>query len=82
MRIKPLRRDLEKKIAQHALQRKWDKAKRLFEANSNHPSLKTEILEPRWRGICSFRLDKKYRALFFILDGEAEVFSLTNHYKK
>ncbi|MEK7649018.1 MAG: hypothetical protein AAB400_03865 [Patescibacteria group bacterium] len=82
MRIKPLRKDLEENIALHSLKCKWDKAKKFFEANLNHPSLKTEILEPRWRGIYSFRLDRKYRALFFIKDGEVEVFSITNHYKK
>lgn len=82
MQLKPLRKDIEEYIDHHGLRRKWIKTKFLFELNIQHPSLNTEILEPRWRGIYSFRLDKKYRALFFITDGRAEVFCITNHYKK
>ncbi len=53
-----------------------------METNLRHPSLNTEILEPHHHGIYSFRIDKKYRALFFF-DGElVEVFQITNHYKK
>lgn len=54
----------------------------MFERNINYPSLKTELLEPRWRGAYYFRLDRKYRALFFIEDSEIEVFQITKHYKK
>ena len=82
MLIKPLRKDLEEIIDQRGLRRKWDKAKELFENNIRHPSLHTELLEPRWRGIYSFRLDKQYRVLFFIQENQAEVFSITRHYKK
>jgi len=82
MRIKPLRLDIKQAIDHYDLRRKWDKAKQLFEFNIRYPSLHTELLEPRWRGIYSFRLDKKYRALFFITQGQAEVFEITKHYKK
>jgi len=82
MIIKPLRDDLVKYIQMHNLQSKWEKSKKLFETNHKHPSLNTELLEPAWRGIYSFRLDRKYRALFFIEETEVEVFKITNHYKK
>ncbi len=83
MRIKPLRSDIKDELAERQLTQKWQKAKRLFEKDIRHPSLRTELLEPRWRGMYSFRLDKKYRVLFFIDEkGEAEIFALTNHYKK
>lgn len=82
MKIKPLRNDLDDYIQKHNLTSKWTKAKSLFEQNIRHPSLNTEILQPEWRGIYSFRLDRKYRALFFIDGNEAEVFRITNHYKK
>ena len=82
MLIKPLRRDLDEIIDKYGLRRKWNKSKKLFESNIRHPSLHTELLEPRWRGIYSFRLDKQYRALFFIESSRAEVFSITKHYKK
>lgn len=82
MEIKPLRKDLEDFIKVHQLSSKWLKAKKLFEYNLRHPSLRVELLEPRWRGIYSFRLDIKYRALFFITQGKIEVFQITRHYKK
>lgn len=83
MIVKPLRSDLIEYLAAHNLTKKWQKAIKFFGINLKHPSLNTELLEPRWRGIYSFRLDKKYRALFFIdSQGQAEVFRITNHYKK
>ena len=83
MIIKSLRPDINEYLIEHNLTKKWQKAARLFEGNIKHPSLSTELLEPQWRGIYSFRLDKKYRALFLInARGQAEVFQITNHYKK
>ena len=83
MKLKFLRSDLIVYLQSRGLSKKWQKAAILFEENIKHPSLNVELLEPRWRGIYSFRLDRKYRALFFITaDGRAEVFAITNHYKK
>lgn len=82
MEIKPVREDIKEFIRTHKLVKKWIKSKELFENNIQHPSLYVELLEPRWRGIYSFRLDKKYRALFFISNGRAEIFRITKHYKK
>jgi len=49
----------------------------------SHPSLNTELLEPKHRLIYSFRIDKKYRALFICLPGDkVEVVSVTKHYRK
>ncbi|MFZ2555621.1 MAG: hypothetical protein WAZ27_00505 [Minisyncoccia bacterium] len=83
MNIDPLRADLESYIRSRKLGAKWKKALILFEANIRHPSLHVELLEPHWRGVYSFRIDRKYRALFFLTPrGTAEVFAITNHYKK
>ena len=82
MEIKLLRKDLKEFIQKHHLAKKWNKAKLLFEKNIRHPSLQVELLEPRWRGIYSFRLNRKYRALFFISEGKVEIFKITKHYKK
>ena len=82
MQIKPLGKHVDETLGKYGLTRKWNKVKKLFEVNIRHPSLHTELLEPHWRGIYSFRLDKKYRALFFITEGKAEVFKITKHYKK
>lgn len=80
--MEPLRSDLIGYLEKHQLKKKWEKAIRLFEYDFRHPSLHTELLEPRWRGIYSFRLDKKHRALFFITNKQAEIFQITKHYRK
>jgi plasmid maintenance system killer protein len=66
MKIKPIRKDLTEYLNSHNLLKKFQKASTLFEENMRHPSLNTELLEPHHYGIYSFRIDKKYRALFFI----------------
>lgn len=82
MKIKPLRTDLRDYLITHNLIKKWEKVCLFFEENIRHPSLETELLEPHWHGIYSFRIDKRYRALFFITAGEVEIFQITNHHKK
>jgi len=67
MQIKDLRDDLADYLYKHNLTVKYEKARRLFENNPFHPSLRVELLEPKHRLIYSFRLDKKYRALFIYL---------------
>jgi hypothetical protein len=81
--IHELREDIKKYLEARNLIRKWEKAKKLFEENPEHPSLHTELMEPRHRLIYSFRTDKKYRALFICLsEKDIEVIAGTNHYKK
>ena len=80
--IKSLRKDIISYIKQHNLRKKWEKAIKLFEFNPRHPSLHTELLEPKENLVYSFRLDKKYRALFIVLDDKSvEIIKLTNHYQ-
>lgn len=82
MVIHPLHKTLEEYLKEHALGKKWEKAKKLFEENPRHPSLHTELLEPKENLIYSFRLDRKYRALFYIHENKsAEVFAITKHYQ-
>lgn len=83
MRILPLRRDLAIYIQKHGLQKKWDKCKKIFDENPRHPSLHTELLEPKENLIYSFRVDRKYRALFYIHeDKSVEIIAITKHYQK
>lgn len=82
MKIRPLREDLREYLKTRRLEKKWEKARDFFERDIGYSSLETELLEPRWRGVYSFRLDKKYRALFVITSNEAEIIRITNHYKK
>ena len=78
-----LREDLVEYLKIHQLEKKWERKKSLFENDFKHKSLNTELLEPRWRGIYSFRIDSKYRALFFFLDDQnIEVIAITNHYRR
>ncbi len=81
--ILPLRDDIKEYLQKHALNKKWEKAKKLFENDPSHPSLNTELLEPKHRHIYSFRLDKKYRAIFICLpEDKIEIISITKHYHK
>jgi len=78
-----LREDIEKYIRKHGLSKKWEKVKKLFENDPFHPSLNTELLEPKHRLIYSFRIDKKYRALFICLpEDKIEILTVTKHHRK
>lgn len=81
MLIKKLRPDLEKKIIRYGLREKFAKAKALFEGNPGHPSLHTELLEPKQFKIYSFRMDRKFRALFIITPGGVELTDINLHYQ-
>jgi Txe/YoeB family toxin of Txe-Axe toxin-antitoxin module len=81
--IVDLREDIRGYIQRHGLLKRWEKAKTLFENDPSHPSLNTEFLEPKHRLIYSFRIDRKYRALFICLpDNKIEVIAITKHYRK
>ena len=81
--IVDLRDDIDKYLRKHGLTQKWQKAKRLFENDPSHPSLNTELLEPKHRLIYSFRLDKKYRVIFICMpEDNVEIITVTKHYRK
>jgi Txe/YoeB family toxin of Txe-Axe toxin-antitoxin module len=81
MNIKPLKPELVVYLQRHQLEKKFEKAKLLFERDISHPSLNVELLEPKHLKIYSFRVDLKYRALFIVVHGEVEIIAITNHYK-
>lgn len=82
MKIRRLRSDLERYLKEHQLENKFRKQQKLFESNPFYPSLATELLEPRQRKFYSFRIDRKYRALFFYCgNDEIEIFDINNHYR-
>ena len=81
--IVDLRDDIDKYLRKYGLAKKWEKAKKLFENDPYHPSLNTELLEPKHRLIYSFRLDKKYRAIFICMpEDKVEIITVTKHYRK
>ncbi|MEK7573496.1 MAG: plasmid stabilization protein [Patescibacteria group bacterium] len=81
MPVKPLRLSLQDYLKKHQLVRKFEKQVEIFEQNPRHRSLNTELLEPKSAGIYSFRIDRKYRAIFIIVDSQAEVIDINSHYQ-
>jgi len=70
-------------IVKHSLKKKFAKQITLLSENPKHPSLHVELLEPKSQGIYSFRIDRKYRALFFFRPDQQslEILTLTVHYR-
>lgn len=82
MLIAALNARAKQQLEKFDLIKKFRKQKGLFESNPSHPSLNTEKLEPKSVGLYSFRIDKKYRAIFRIRNGMAEIVHVTKHYQK
>ncbi len=82
MRVKQLNKYLQKYLAKKNLVKKFEKQARFLVENPSHPSLNLELLEPRAVGHYSFRLDKKYRAIFiFTSPDEIEIIDINPHYE-
>jgi len=82
MRIKPLKSDLRKFLTKHNLIKKFHKQSKLFIQDTRYPSLNTERLEPKHLKIYSFRIDRKYRAIFiFTSNQEVEIIDINLHYQ-
>ncbi|HAI22691.1 TPA: hypothetical protein DCP77_01585 [Candidatus Collierbacteria bacterium] len=82
MEILPSNEAVLRKLKKYGLAKKYEKQTKLLENNLYHPSLKVELLEPKKLGIYSFRIDRKFRALFiFQKKGEViEVLNVTVHH--
>lgn len=81
MKVKPLNPRFKKYLKNHGLIKKFEKQIALLSENPKHPSLNTELLEPKQMKVYSFRIDRKYRASFGIVSGEIEIFDVTDHYQ-
>jgi Txe/YoeB family toxin of Txe-Axe toxin-antitoxin module len=81
MKVKPVKESIDLYLKRHHLERKFKKATDLFEQNMKHPSLNVELLEPKHLRVYSFRVDRKYRAIFILAGKEIEIIAVTNHYK-
>ncbi len=82
MQVKPIRSDLRKYIKSRNLSKKFSKQLEKFKENPRHPSLHTEILVPKHLKIYSFRIDRKYRAIFILPNSNlAEIVDINDHYK-
>ena len=80
--ILPVNQLVSKRLKKYSLYKKFAKQLKLLSQNQKHPSLHTELLEPKQHGIYSFRIDRKYRALFIYRpDKQAvEILNITVHY--
>lgn len=82
MKILPIHPRIENYFKARRLTKKFEKQKKLFEENPFHPSLNTELLEPRKMRIWGFRIDRKYRAIFIFREKDAiEIIDVNNHYR-
>lgn len=82
MTILPLKQRLTDFLKKRKLEKRFDKQKQLFEQNISHPSLETELLAPKQFRIWSFRVDRKYRAIFIFLGKDKiEIIDINNHYQ-
>jgi Txe/YoeB family toxin of Txe-Axe toxin-antitoxin module len=82
MRILPIHPEIEKYLKIRKLEKKFEKQTTLFKENPFYPGLRTELLEPRKMKIWSFRIDRKYRALFIFLEKDViEVIDVNDHYQ-
>ena len=83
MTVLPIHSDITAYLTRRNLLKKFSKQLRFLEANPKHPNLNVELLEPKIKGIYSFRIDRKYRALFIFRDDKnaVEILSATDHYQ-
>ena len=82
MQQKNLNKRLKKYLADHQIEKKFDKQLKLLLTNFRHPSLNTERLEPKHFNLYSFRIDKKYRATFLLYEDLIVIVRITDHYQK
>lgn len=81
--ILPVSELVLKKLKKYNLSEKFKKQILLLENNFYHPGLNCELLKPKKMGIYSFRIDRKFRALFIFhkKDSVIEILNITVHYR-
>ncbi len=83
MKILPASELVLKKVSKYNLSKKFKKQLLLLARDFYHPGLNCELLEPKKMGLYSFRLDRKFRAIFIFREKEKliEVLNITIHYR-
>jgi len=82
MNILPLHHELREYLRKRRLEKKFAKQKSFFERNPFHPGLETELLEPKEMRVWSFRIDRRYRAIFIFREKDVvEIIDVNNHYR-
>ena len=79
----PISKRISQKAAKYGIEKKLLKQTLYLSQNPQHPSLHVELLEPKQHGVYSFRIDRKYRALFFYRNDVSaiEIIAVTLHYQ-
>jgi len=80
--ILPIHPDVIGQAKKHNLFKKFTKCCALIVTDLKHPSLNVELMKPKELEIYSFRLDRKYRAIFLFRDSKKsiEIVAITVHY--
>ncbi|MEK7657930.1 MAG: hypothetical protein AAB366_01925 [Patescibacteria group bacterium] len=82
MKILHLHSEIKDYLKKRKLEKKFEKQKTFFEENPFYPGLETELLEPKKMRIWSFRIDRKYRAIFIFREKDVvEIIEVNNHYR-
>lgn len=82
MKILAIHIEILKYVQNHRIEKKFEKQCSFFVTNPFHPSLETELLEPKEMKIWSFRVDRKYRAIFIFREKNTiEILDINNHYQ-
>lgn len=82
MQVKTLNPKLVNYLTKHNLTNKFNRQLLLFKENPNHTSFNTEKLSPKTAGLYSFRIDRKYRVIFHILQsGKAQIVDINDYYQ-
>ena len=82
MIILPVSQEIINYLKKRLLLQKFEKQCRFLSISPNYPSLNLEILEPKHLKFYSFRIDKKYRAIFIFRGPDIiEILDVNNHYK-
>jgi len=81
MQSKDLHPNLVKYLSKHRLENKFYRQLNILLKDFRHPSLHTEILEPKFRKVYSFRIDRKYRVIFVIRNAEVAIIDINGHYQ-
>ena len=82
MDILPVHQEILDYLKIHRLEKKFYKQLEFLKLNLRHPGLSIELLEPKHLKFYSFRIDRKYRAIFiFRRVGLIEILDANNHYK-
>ena len=81
MKSFPLTPRQKKYLKDRRLEKKFTKQLNYLLKNPFHSSLNLELIEPKNKGLYSFRLDRQYRVIFVFVKGDIEVITITNHYR-